>query len=448
MIGRRLKHYEVEETLGQGGMGVVYRARDARLNRPVALKVLKPGVAGDADRRRRFLQEARSASAVNHPAIAQVYDVDEVEEVIFIAMEMVDGHTIRELQAEEKLDLLMSIDVAIQVAEGLAKAHDAGIIHRDIKTDNIKVTSDGHAKILDFGLAKLDPIRSDTGGEHLSQLETMAKTQAGMVVGTVAYMSPEQARGQAIDHRSDIFSLGVMVYEMVSGQLPFSGDSPLDTMHAIAFDETRPVTQIRKDLPPDVQRIVSRCLKKKPEDRYQDARKLAEDLKELKRDTESGITRSIPLSERLRESLESLREMSPSRTLIWIISAIVAVWAMWVLDIELGGLIALGIIGLIIYRRFRNRKKRLIKKFVGKISKDPTVKLITFAADRVTVVVNGAEARLYVRVNNLIEQINRKLYFGEHVEVSVRDDTSQDEVKEMLRRPGVLFLRDETLKMN
>ena len=398
--------------------------------------------------RRRFLQEARSASAVNHPAIAQVYDVDEVEEVIFIAMEMVDGHTIRELQAEEKLDLLMSIDVAIQVAEGLAKAHDAGIIHRDIKSDNIKVTSDGHAKILDFGLAKLDPIRSDTGGEHLSQLETMAKTQAGMVVGTVAYMSPEQARGQAIDHRSDIFSLGVMVYEMVSGQLPFSGDSPLDTMHAIAFDETRPVTQIRKDLPPDVQRIVSRCLKKKPEDRYQDARKLAEDLKELKRDTESGITRSIPLSERLRESLESLREMSPSRTLIWIISAIVAVWAMWVLDIELGGLIALGIIGLIIYRRFRNRKKRLIKKFVGKISKDPTVKLITFAADRVTVVVNGAEARLYVRVNNLIEQINRKLYFGEHVEVSVRDDTSQDEVKEMLRRPGVLFLRDETLKMN
>src|SRR5512140_1933503 len=230
MIGQMVKHYEVEELLGRGGMGVVYRARDTHLGRPVALKVLPPEVSRDPDRKARFLQEARAASAVNHPAIAQVYDVDEGEHGIFIAMELVQGRTVRTLVQERELDALGAIEIATQVAGGLHKAHEAGIVHRDIKPENVVVTPDGHAKILDFGLAKLtEPDTQSQDG--ISQMETLAKTQAGFVLGTLRYMSPEQARGQAVDHRSDIFSLGVLLYEMVTGQLPFSGTPALDTLH-------------------------------------------------------------------------------------------------------------------------------------------------------------------------------------------------------------------------
>ncbi len=254
MIERTIRHYEVEEPLGKGGMGVVYRAKDTRLGRPVALKLLPAEFTRDPDRKARFIQEARAAAAVNHPAIAQIYDVDEDESGVFIAMELVPGKTVKALIQGRELDLLGALEVGLQVAGGLHKAHEAGIVHRDIKPENVIVTPDGHAKILDFGLAKLMEPQSGSPDE-ISHMETLAKTQAGMVLGTLRYMSPEQARGQVVDHRSDIFYFGVLLYEMVTGQLPFSGSTPLDTLHAIAFEETRPVSQLRANLPPSLQRV-------------------------------------------------------------------------------------------------------------------------------------------------------------------------------------------------
>ena len=226
MIGETIKHYQIEELLGKGGMGVVYRARDTRLGRPVALKVLPPEFTRDEpERKARFLREARAASAVNHPAIAQIYDVDEGERGLFIAMELVEGRTVQALVQARELDALGAIEIAHQVAGGLQKAHEAGIVHRDIKPENVIVTP-GRARQdprLRPGQAASSPTRRRQDG--ISQMETLAKTQAGFVLGTLRYMSPEQARGQAVDHRSDIFSLGVLLYEMVTGQLPFSGNT-------------------------------------------------------------------------------------------------------------------------------------------------------------------------------------------------------------------------------
>jgi len=216
MVGATLKHYRIEAQLGKGGMGVVYRARDTRLDRLVALKMITPGLVANPERRSRLLLEARSAAAVTHPAIAQVYDIDEVDGNLFIAMEYVDGRTVSRLIADGELDLLGAIEIALQVAEGLARAHDAGILHRDIKSDNIMVTRDGHAKLLDFGLAKL--VEPETGEAvspvDLSRTLTRGRvhTIPGAVMGTLSYMSPEQARGKELDRRSDIFSLGTVLY--------------------------------------------------------------------------------------------------------------------------------------------------------------------------------------------------------------------------------------------
>ena len=296
MIGQTIKHYEVEELLGKGGMGVVYKARDTRLGRPVALKLLPPELTRDEDRKARFFQEARAASAVNHPAIAQIYDVDEGPEGLFIAMELVEGKTVKALIQGRELDVLGALEIAAQVASGLQKAHEAGIVHRDIKPENLVVTPDGHAKILDFGLAKLLEAPKDDAPDGISHMETLAKTQAGIVLGTLRYMSPEQARGQAVDHRSDIFSLGIVLYEMVTGQLPFSGASALDTLHAIAFEETRPMTALRPNLPPSLQRVVTRCLRKRAPDRYPDAKELVRRPQDgpargRERDLEPGVAR-------------------------------------------------------------------------------------------------------------------------------------------------------------
>ncbi|MGD8536452.1 MAG: serine/threonine-protein kinase, partial [Candidatus Aminicenantes bacterium] len=215
MVGKELKHFKIEKLLGKGGMGVVYRARDVRLDRPVALKVLRADLTANPDRRRRFLQEAKAASAVTHPSIAQIYDVDEIEGTTFIAMEFVEGQTVSQLIDKRELDLIGSVEIALQVAEGLSKAHEANIVHRDIKSDNIMVTRDGHAKLLDFGLAKLlDPVAADEESDvqDLKETETFAHTSPGTVMGTAAYMSPEQARGLPVDQASDVFSMGVVLY--------------------------------------------------------------------------------------------------------------------------------------------------------------------------------------------------------------------------------------------
>jgi predicted Ser/Thr protein kinase len=451
MVGQNLKHYAVEAILGKGGMGTVYRARDTRLQRPVALKVLTADLTADPDRKARFLQEARAAAAITHPAIAQVYDVDEADGITFIAMELVEGQTVRQLIASHDLDLLSGLEVAIQVGEGLARAHETGIVHRDIKSENIMVTKDGHAKILDFGLAKLNPLHNvsaDSGTEeHMSQMATVAQTQAGMVVGTLAYMSPEQARGRSVDHRSDVFSLGVTIYEMITGQLPFSGQSPLDTMHAIAFEETRPVTSIRQNLPPEVHRIISRCLRKRPEDRYPDAKALVDDLKALKRDVDSGVTRAVPVGDRLREQLESFKNLKPA-TLAWIAGgAVLLILALLLLSTGRSGgawpLFGFFGIGLLVYRRLRNRPQKMLKRFADRIGKLPEVKLITCQQNKILVVVDRTQAKIYVRVNGMLESMNRKLIFGDPMTVAVRDDVPQEELRKILQQPGVLYVHDD-----
>ena len=449
MINKTIKHYKIEKLLGKGGMGVVYLAHDTRLDRPIALKVLKADLTKDPNRLPRFLREARSAAAITHPAIAQVYDIDEADGITFIAMEYVEGQTVSQLIANRELDLAGSVEIALQVAEGLNKAHKTNIIHRDIKSDNIMVTRDGHAKLLDFGLAKLlKPDKSVTETQTApdpKETETMFQTVAGTVIGTIAYMSPEQARGQGINPTSDIFSLGIVIYEMVTGEMPFKGDSPLDTMHSIAFEEVRPVTVIRKNLPPELHRIVSRCLRKRPENRYQDAGDLATDLKRLKHDIESGVQRSISPIHRIQELGNWLKTSVPfgpksiaTAAIILIIPALLIIT-----KIHWANLLWLVILGLMIYRYIRNRKNRMLKRFVAKISKFPDVRAISIRENQITVIAEKAQAKLYIRVNSLIDSINNKLYIGKHLEVTVRDDLAPEEFQSILRESGIVYVRDD-----
>jgi predicted Ser/Thr protein kinase len=449
MIGQALKHYHVEELLGEGGMGVVYKARDTRLGRPVALKVLPAEFTRDDYRKGRFKQEARAAAAVTHPAIAQIYDVDEGPEGLFIAMELVEGKTVKALIEGRELDLLGALEIATQVGGGLQKAHEHGIVHRDIKPENIVVTPDGHAKILDFGLAKLLEPAPAEAPDGISHMETLAKTQAGFVVGTLRYMSPEQARGQAVDHRSDIFSLGIVLYEMVTGQLPFSGSTALDTLHAIAFEETRPVTALRPNLPPSLQRVVTRCLRKRPQDRYPDAKELVGDLKTIQREVESGISSKAPFAARLQEQWRSLRDRTlgewllPGAVLVIALAVLLSVFFRPVVENVVPGLVFPAIAALLVWRRFRNRRLRLARRFVAKARRMAEVRLVTLDGMRFTVVADRAQAKTYVRANALLDSVNSSMFFGDPFTLVIRESVSTEEEKALLSAPGVLYVRDD-----
>lgn len=452
MIGQTIKHYKIEKLLGVGGMGEVYLARDIRLNRPVALKILKPELVLDRNKKLRFFQEAKAASAVNYPSLTQIYDVDEADNITFISMEYIEGKTVSQLIIERELDLLASLEIAIQIAEGLSRAHEANIIHRDIKSENIMVTKDGHAKLLDFGLAKpLDPLWGKFDSENpqeLAQTETLPQTQAGMVMGTIAYMSPEQARGLPLDKRTDIFSLGIVIYEMVTSKLPFKGDTPLDTMHSIAFDEVKPVTIVRRNLPPDLHRIIYQCLRKKPQDRYLDARALVSDLKNLKRDIESGIQRPLPPKDRIHQITEWIKSTIPFGT-TGIAAAAITIILIVILIFSNLPIILLAeilVIGLLIYRYVKNRKARMISKFTSEVSKYKEVKAIFIRDNRITVVVEEAKASLYIRINSLIDMMNKKLYFGVPLESSIRDDISPEEFQKILREPGLVYVEDDVIQ--
>lgn len=448
MIGQTLKNYVVEEVLGRGGMGVVYRARDSRLGRPVALKVLRPELIRDEDRRRRFVQEARAASAVNHPAIAQIYEIEDSGDTTFIAMEYVDGSTLRQMVARRELDLVSAVEVAIQVGEALARAHEAGIVHRDIKSDNVMVTRDGHPKILDFGLAKLLDAGGDEGDPGMSRLDTVTRTQAGMILGTVAYMSPEQARGLPTDRRSDIFSFGVLLYEMAAGKVPFQGASALDTLHAIAFEQTRPISTLRADLPYSLQRVTDRCLQKKPEDRYQDLRDAVADLKKVKREVESGVTGGMPLLERVRSWFGGLT----TRGLIGaaVVGAVFGALGYSMLfgggNRNFGSLLLLALVGALGYRRFRNRGQREARKFVKKASALREVRLIAFHRGQYTILTDHATPKTYLKLNALLTTANERLFHGEPMTMVVREDVDAEEARRILSSPGVQFVREDTKK--
>lgn len=300
MIGQTISHYKILEKLGEGGMGIVYKGEDLKLHRQVAIKFLPRQLSAHGEERERFAHEAQAASALNHPNVATIYEIDEAQDETFIVMEYVEGQTLREKKAG--LTIKQAVDTGMQIAEGLAAAHERGIVHRDVKAENIMVRKDGRVQIMDFGLAKL---------RGVSRL-----TKAGSTVGTMAYMSPEQVQGIETDHRTDIFSLGVVLYELITEQLPFKGGHEAALMYEVLNVDPPAPSSLRREVEPELERIILKCLEKDREERYQSVKDVAVDLKRFKRDSEgkriqrAAITREAekaseglaPVAEKLRIS--------------------------------------------------------------------------------------------------------------------------------------------------
>ena len=278
--GTKLGRYEIRSQLGTGGMGEVYLAQDTTLDRKVALKILPPKLAEDTDRMSRFVREAKSASALNHPNIITIHEIGEIDGLHFIATEYIEGETLKTRLKLESLSLKSTLEIALQVVSALEAAHRAGIIHRDIKPDNIMVRHDGIVKILDFGLLKLiasDRSEVDKEGETKMQV----KTQVGMIMGTVAYMSPEQARGQEMDARTDVWSFGCVLYEMLTKQQAFQGETMADVWANILQREPGSILAHRRDTPAELERIIAKTVRKNRDERYQSAKELLNDLQQL-----------------------------------------------------------------------------------------------------------------------------------------------------------------------
>ncbi len=286
MIGAKLGNYRILEKIGAGGQGTVYKATDTKLGRSVVIKVLPPELTAKEANLKRFEREARLASSLDHPNICTIFDLNDIDGVHFIAMQFVDGKNVRQLVSGRPLDLRSALSITIQVADALAAAHARGIIHRDIKAGNVMVTPAGQAKILDFGLAKLmDSEGAGPGGIHHTDL-----TEVGIPYGTATYAAPEQARGERVDARADIFSTGVLLYEMLTGTWPFQGNTSVDVRHAVLHEEPQPLDEARPDaVPPRVQVILDRTLQKNPKDRYQKVSELRDDLRVVLREVESGV---------------------------------------------------------------------------------------------------------------------------------------------------------------
>lgn len=313
-----ISHYRIVSKLGAGGMGEVYLAQDTKLDRKVALKILPVDLASNRDRMGRFIREAKSAAALSHPNIAQIFEIGEDDGTHYIAMEYIDGLTLREKIHREQTDLTKLLRYLQHAAEGLAKAHGAGIVHRDLKPDNIMITHDGHAKILDFGLAKLVE-QSPVPGGGSSEVVTAVLPQhstPGTVMGTVGYMSPEQAQGKTneIDQRSDVFSFGCILFEAATGKKPFEGESVIKSLHMVVYESAPPVADLNPAAPAELQRIVRRCLEKDPEDRYQSIREVAIELKHLRRQLGTGADFDTTVPSSISKQTDSSTESSSTTT--------------------------------------------------------------------------------------------------------------------------------------
>src|SRR3954471_18398410 len=292
--GTQLGPYRVEGLIGAGGMGEVYQARDNRLERLVAIKVLQPAWMGEDERERRFIQEARAASGLNHPNIITIHEIASENGTHFIVMEYVRGKTLDELIPRRGMRLNEALTIAIQIADALAAAHAAGIIHRDLKPSNIMITDQGAVKLLDFGLAKLvaPPVDLDAEEPRAPSATSKPQTQEGLVLGTVSYMSPEQAEAKPLDARSDIFSFGAVLYEMMTGQRSFQGEPRLSTLSAILRDEPKPPSSLCHGVPRELEKIIVRCLRKDPNHRWQNMLDVRIALEELKQESDSGTLAS------------------------------------------------------------------------------------------------------------------------------------------------------------
>lgn len=322
VIGEKIGHYKVQSAIGAGGMGKIYLASDTRLRRDVAIKILPDDLMRDASAIERFIREAHAASALNHPNILTIYDIGEHDKIHFIATEFVDGQTLRQKMKASPLKLTEILDIAIQSANALIAAHAAGIVHRDIKPENIMVRHDGYVKILDFGIAKLsegDAAKTDADAATLAQ----SITGKGTILGTAFYMSPEQARGMRVDARSDIFSLGAVIYEMISGKLPFTGATVADVIAAILRSEPKPLSAIVKNLPPQLDSCIGKALSKKRDERYQTMKDFSSDLKRLRKrlEFETELERihvsndALAVGERTFRGEQATRIFSGNRTI-------------------------------------------------------------------------------------------------------------------------------------
>ncbi len=378
MIGKTISHYRILEKLGGGGMGVVYKAEDIKLGRHVALKFLPEELAKDRQALERFQREARAASALNHPNICTIYDVDQHEGQPFIAMELLEGETLKHRIEGKALKTEQLLELAIQIGDALDAAHTRGIVHRDIKPANIFVTQRGQAKILDFGLAKLAPeprrLKEAVGVSALPTAVTAEEllTSPGVAMGTVAYMSPEQARGEELDCRTDLFSFGVVLYEMAAGRQAFFGNTSAVIHDAILNRTPSPVTRLNPEIPVRLEQIINKALEKDPEVRYQTVSDLRADLKRLKRDTDS---KGAATTEGVRDRSDfSLRKM-------------------WLWTAALGGSVMIILATILIYWLVRPARPLQVTGS-SQITRNGRQKTPSFGSGSSSIVTDGS--RLYV----------------------------------------------------
>ncbi|MEA2817931.1 MAG: hypothetical protein QOI93_5825, partial [Rhodospirillaceae bacterium] len=318
--GTKLGPYEVQSPLGAGGMGEVYRARDTRLGRDVALKILPESLARDNDRLHRFEQEARAVAALNHPNILAVFDIGQHNGSPFLVSELLEGETLRTVLDRGALPQRKTIDYGVQIAQGLAAAHEKGIVHRDLKPENIFVSKDGRIKILDFGLAKLAQKASAAAAESDGVTLTSSHTAAGVVMGTASYMAPEQVRGEPADPRTDIFAFGAVLYEMLSGQRAFRRETPAETMTAVLREDPPELPDSPHPISPALDRIVRRCLEKSPEQRFQSAKDLSFALSALSGTDSSGVARIAKTSRRFPISASIALAVIAASIVSWFIA--------------------------------------------------------------------------------------------------------------------------------
>jgi len=325
LIGKLIGHYRVESLIGVGGMGKVYLARDERLGRKAALKLLPDGLTTDETHLSRFKNEARTASALNHPNILTVYEIGTEGNVHFIAMEFIEGITLRAALASGRMNAPKALEIAAQVASALAAAHDAGVVHRDIKPENIMLRPDGIAKVLDFGIAKLTEQSRGSDGDRI-QTTALLQTRPGLVLGTAHYMSPEQARGQKVDARSDIWSLGVVLYEMVAGSPPFRGETPSDCIAAILTAEPAPLSSVSPDVPAKLESILQKALRKNTDERYQTSKEMLAELRNLrtKLGSESSLSQTKSAGDKVRQTKRPKRTLLVTLVVAVLVAAAVA----------------------------------------------------------------------------------------------------------------------------